>query len=84
MMMLGHLNALLVTSSKVISGTNLFQERFLTRLDLSNYWTPKLYFKAENGSFLDVPIVGDTDGGQMGGMAVYYCKCHLDLADASY
>lgn len=40
--------------------------------DLSNYWTPKLYFKAQNGSFLDVPIVGDTDGGQMGGMAVYY------------
>ncbi|KAF1979791.1 WSC-domain-containing protein, partial [Bimuria novae-zelandiae CBS 107.79] len=40
--------------------------------DLSNYWTPKLYFKAENGSFLDVPIVGDTDGGQMGGMAIYY------------
>jgi hypothetical protein len=42
--------------------------------DLSNYWTPKLYFKAQNGSFLDVPIVGDTDGGQMGGMAVYYCE----------
>ena len=40
--------------------------------DLSNYWTPKLYFKAENGSFIDVPIVGDTDGGQMGGMAIYY------------
>ena len=40
--------------------------------DLSNYWTPKLYFHAQNGSFLSVPIIGDNDGGNMGGMAIYY------------
>ncbi|KAF2195177.1 WSC-domain-containing protein [Zopfia rhizophila CBS 207.26] len=40
--------------------------------DLSNYWSPKLYFRAENGSFLSVPIIGDNDGGDMGGMAIYY------------
>ncbi|KAF2703137.1 WSC-domain-containing protein [Pleomassaria siparia CBS 279.74] len=40
--------------------------------DLSNYWSPKLYFKAQNGSFLSVPIIGDTNGGDMGGMAIYY------------
>jgi hypothetical protein len=40
--------------------------------DLSNYWSPKLYFKAQNGSFLNVPIIGDTDGGNLGGMAIYY------------
>ena len=40
--------------------------------DLSNYWTPKLYFQAANGSFLDVPIQGDNEYGNMGGMAIYY------------
>lgn len=40
--------------------------------DLSNYWSPKLYYKAQDGSFLDVPIIGDTDGGNLGGMAIYY------------
>lgn len=40
--------------------------------DLSNYWSPKMYFHAQNGSFLDVPIIGDNDGGNMGGMAIYY------------
>ncbi|KAF2108326.1 hypothetical protein BDV96DRAFT_652894 [Lophiotrema nucula] len=39
--------------------------------DLSNYWNPKLYFKAQNGSFLSVPIIGD-QGGDLGGMAIYY------------
>ncbi|KAA8642019.1 hypothetical protein EYZ11_003950 [Aspergillus tanneri] len=39
--------------------------------DLSNYWTPKLYFHAENGSFISVPQVGDQNGNQ-GGMTVYY------------
>lgn len=40
--------------------------------DMSNYWSPKLYYKAQDGSFLDVPIIGDTDGGNLGGMAIYY------------
>ncbi|KAF2649300.1 hypothetical protein K491DRAFT_208702 [Lophiostoma macrostomum CBS 122681] len=40
--------------------------------DLSNYWTPKLYFEAQNGSFLSVPIIVDTNGGNLGGMTVYY------------
>ncbi|KAF1991758.1 WSC-domain-containing protein [Aulographum hederae CBS 113979] len=39
--------------------------------DLSNYWTPKLYYHAEDGSFESVPIDGDA-GGNMGGMAIYY------------
>lgn len=34
--------------------------------------TPKLYFRAQNGSFMSVPIIGDNDGGNMGGMAIYY------------
>jgi hypothetical protein len=40
--------------------------------DLSNYWTPKLYFQAQNGSFTPVPIDGDDSVGNMGGMAIYY------------
>jgi hypothetical protein len=28
--------------------------------DLSNYWIPKLYFHAQNGSFIDVPVSGGT------------------------
>ncbi|KIN03776.1 hypothetical protein OIDMADRAFT_117145 [Oidiodendron maius Zn] len=28
----------------------------LVKNDKSNYWTPKLYFHAENGSFIDVPM----------------------------
>lgn len=39
--------------------------------DLSAYWTPKLYYHAENGSFLSVPQAGDGDG-VTGGMTVYY------------
>ncbi|KAM0720206.1 hypothetical protein Q7P37_004342 [Cladosporium fusiforme] len=39
--------------------------------DLSNYWTPKLYFMAEDGTFEDVPQAGEGDG-QTGGMTVYY------------
>lgn len=41
--------------------------------DLSAYWTPKLYFQAENGSFIGVPQVGDYNGLQ-GGMTVYYLQ----------
>jgi len=39
--------------------------------DLSNYWTPKLYYMHENGSFEDVPQAGDGVGA-VGGMTVYY------------
>ncbi|TKA62589.1 hypothetical protein B0A49_13496 [Cryomyces minteri] len=39
--------------------------------DLSNYWTPKLYYHAQNGSFIDVPQAGD-GAGVYGGMTVYY------------
>ncbi|KAK3387810.1 hypothetical protein B0H63DRAFT_470957 [Podospora didyma] len=42
------------------------------RDDLSNYWTPKMYFHAQNGSFIPVPIVGDNQYGNMGGMVIYY------------
>jgi hypothetical protein len=35
--------------------------------DLSNYWTPKLYYQAQNGSFISVPIDGDDSQGNMGG-----------------
>jgi hypothetical protein len=40
--------------------------------DLSNYWTPKMYYQGENGSFTSVPINGDDSLGNMGGMAIYY------------
>lgn len=40
--------------------------------DLSNYWTPKLYYQAQNGSLISVPIDGDDSLGNMGGMAIYY------------
>ncbi|KAF2495129.1 WSC domain-containing protein [Lophium mytilinum] len=40
--------------------------------DLSNYWTPKMYYHAKNGSFIPVPINGDNQYGDMGGMAIYY------------
>ncbi|KAK6430435.1 hypothetical protein LTR95_013410 [Oleoguttula sp. CCFEE 5521] len=39
--------------------------------DLSNYWTPKLYYHAQNGSFIDVPQAGEYNG-NTGGMTVYY------------
>ncbi|KAI9669949.1 MAG: hypothetical protein M1831_006985 [Alyxoria varia] len=40
--------------------------------DLSNYWTPLLYFRSpKNGSFTAVPQAGASDGG-LGGMTVYY------------
>jgi hypothetical protein len=39
--------------------------------DLSNYWTPKLYYHAQNGSLISVPQAGDGNGNQ-GGMTVYY------------
>lgn len=39
--------------------------------DLSAYWTPKLYYLAQNGSFYGVPQAGD-GAGTTGGMTVYY------------
>jgi hypothetical protein len=39
--------------------------------DLSNYWTPKLYYMAEDGTFEDVPQAGEGNG-RTGGMTVYY------------
>ncbi|KAF9737167.1 WSC domain-containing protein [Paraphaeosphaeria minitans] len=39
--------------------------------DKSNYWTPQLYYHAQNGSFLPVPVVGNSDDSNAG-MLVYY------------
>jgi hypothetical protein len=39
--------------------------------DMSNYWTPSLYVKFKNGTFMPVPLVGDADDSN-GGMTVYY------------
>jgi len=41
--------------------------------DMSNYWTPKLYYQSENGTFIDVPQAGDGIG-VYGGMTVYYLQ----------
>jgi hypothetical protein len=41
--------------------------------DMSNYWTPKLYYQSENGTFIDVPQAGDGQG-VYGGMTVYYLQ----------
>lgn len=41
--------------------------------DMSNYWTPKLYYQTENGTFIDVPQAGDGEG-VYGGMTVYYLQ----------
>ncbi|KAI9643951.1 hypothetical protein NHQ30_007302 [Ciborinia camelliae] len=43
--------------------------------DLSNYWTPTLYYKAQNGSFISV--------GQNGGVLVYYLQ-RSDPLDPEY
>ncbi|KAI9506394.1 hypothetical protein BX070DRAFT_219863 [Coemansia spiralis] len=42
--------------------------------DLSNYWTPKLYFQNKNGTFVNVPTVGDSAADMNGGMTVYYLQ----------
>ena len=43
--------------------------------DLSNYWTPVLYYKARDGTFTKVPQAGDSDtAGTNGGMTVYYLQ----------
>ena len=39
--------------------------------DFSNYWTPQLFYHAQSGSFIPVPVVGDGND-QHGGMTVYY------------
>ncbi|KAF1970841.1 WSC-domain-containing protein [Bimuria novae-zelandiae CBS 107.79] len=41
--------------------------------DLSNQYTPQLYYRAENGSFITVPVVGNGDDSDAG-MAVYYLQ----------
>jgi hypothetical protein len=41
--------------------------------DMSNYWTPKLYYMSENGTYIDVPQSGDGQG-VFGGMTVYYLQ----------
>ncbi|KAF2005544.1 WSC domain protein [Amniculicola lignicola CBS 123094] len=41
--------------------------------DLSNYWTPQLYVKKRDGTFLPVPVVGDPQDTN-GGMTVYYLQ----------
>lgn len=41
------------------------------KADLSNYWIPKLYYRAQNGSLISVPMVGDGSGA-LGGITVYY------------
>lgn len=43
------------------------------KADLSNYWVPHLYYRAENGTFIDVPVSGDGDG-NLGGITVYYLQ----------
>ncbi|KAF5546161.1 WSC domain-containing protein [Fusarium phyllophilum] len=45
------------------------------REDLSNYWTPNLYYRAPDGTFEDVP--------QTGGMLVYYLQ-RSDPKDPEY
>ena len=42
------------------------------KADLSNYWTPLLYYHAQNGSFFPVPVAGDSAAAENGGMVVYY------------
>lgn len=41
--------------------------------DLSNYWTPNLYYQMKNGSVQAVPQAGDGTG-VYGGMTVYYLQ----------
>ncbi|TVY40649.1 hypothetical protein LOCC1_G003619 [Lachnellula occidentalis] len=43
--------------------------------DMSNYWVPNLYYKAQNGSFISV--------NQNGGATIYYLQ-RSDPADANY
>ncbi|EOD47004.1 putative wsc domain protein [Neofusicoccum parvum UCRNP2] len=40
--------------------------------DMSAYWTPKLYYRNQDGTFQHVPIEGDDGKGNTGGMAIYY------------
>lgn len=42
--------------------------------DLSNYWTPKLYFQNADGTFTSVPTVGDNAADLNGGQTVYYLQ----------
>lgn len=51
----------------------------IVKEDKSLYWAPALYYHAQNGSYIRVPINGDTapdrnsgSGGQRGGITIYY------------
>ncbi|KAF4551144.1 Hypothetical protein D9617_14g076000 [Elsinoe fawcettii] len=41
--------------------------------DLSNYWVPNLYYRTQDGKFIDVPQAGDGTG-SYGGLIVYYLQ----------
>ncbi|EED20675.1 WSC domain protein, putative [Talaromyces stipitatus ATCC 10500] len=43
------------------------------KADLSNYWVPHLYYRAQNGTFVQVPVSGDGKG-NLGGITVYYLQ----------
>lgn len=45
------------------------------KIEISNYWTAALYFRARNGTFKRVPQKGNVGfEGQKGGMTVYYMQ----------
>lgn len=46
--------------------------------DLSNYWSPKLFYQYPNGSVEMVPQAGDGEG-VLGGMTVYYLYVYQDF-----
>lgn len=49
--------------------------------DMSNYWTPNLYFRARNGTYKNVPIRTNIGLGQIeGGMTVYYIRGYTAAA----
>ncbi|KAF1983138.1 WSC-domain-containing protein [Aulographum hederae CBS 113979] len=48
--------------------------------DFSNYWTPKLYYHAQNGSFISVPTVGDSASDTKGGQTIYYLQRGPDIS----
>jgi hypothetical protein len=52
--------------------------------DLSNYWTPKLYYQGQDGNFTAVPIDGDDSQGNMGGQVHFMEHINLAIADLFY
>ncbi|KAJ4294001.1 hypothetical protein N0V90_007690 [Kalmusia sp. IMI 367209] len=43
-------------------------------LTVATSWTPQLYYHAQSGSFVPVPVVGNSEDNN-GGMIVYYLQC---------